>query len=129
MLKRLNTLWVGDRLGYLEQLCLVSATAVGHPVTLYSYTPDNLKGVPDGIEIRDAREVMPEEKLVRYSDSGAVALGANFFRYALLAKDVGYWVDLDLYFLKALDFKGEYVFGWEYENWINNAVLYVPSNT
>jgi hypothetical protein len=129
MLKRLNSLWDGDRLGYLEQLSLVSAMELGHPMTVYSYTPDELLGVPTGVELRDAREIMPVEKLVRYSDTGAVALGANFFRYALLSKDVGYWVDLDLYFLKPLDFKEEYVFGWEYENWINNAVLHAPANS
>ena len=129
MLKRLNTLWVGDHLGYLEQLCLVSATAVGHPVTLYTYTPDNLKGVPDGIEIRDAREVMPKQKLVTYADSGSFALGSNFFRYELLAKDLGYWIDADIYLLKPLNFKEQYVFGWEHENTINNAVLFLPSDS
>ena len=55
MLERLNSLWVGDRLGYIEQLCLVSALAVGHRFTLYSYTPDVLRGVPNGIDLRDAR--------------------------------------------------------------------------
>ncbi len=122
-------MWVGDSLGYLEQVCLISASAVGHPVTLYSYTPDRLKGVPPSIELRDAREVMPEEKLVRYADCGAVALGANFFRYELLAKDLGYWIDADLYFLKPLDFGEDYVFGWEYENWLNNSVMYAPKNS
>jgi hypothetical protein len=66
---------------------VLSAVAVGHPVSLYSYTPDQLQGVPDRIEVRDAREVMPEDRLVRYADTGAVQLGANFFRYELLAKD------------------------------------------
>jgi hypothetical protein len=129
MLKRLNTLWVGERLGYLEQLCLVSATAVGHSVTLYSYTPDNLKGAPDGIEIRDAREVMPEQRLLRYADSGSFALGSNFFRYELLAKNLGYWIDADIYVLKPLNFKQQYVFGLEHENTINSAVLFLPSDS
>ena len=129
MLERLNSLWVGDHLGYIEQLCLASALAVGHRFTLYSYSPDTLRGVPEGIDLRDAREVMPEDKLVRYSDSGAIQLGANFFRYALLAKNLGYWVDMDFCFLKALDFEESYVFGLEYENWINNALLRIPSQS
>ena len=129
MLERLNSLWVGERLGYIEQLCLTSALAVGHSFTLYSYTPEVLRCVPDGIEIRDAREIMPEHKLVRYKDSGAVQLGANFFRYALLAQNLGYWVDMDFYFLKPLDFQKSYVFGWEYENWINNALLRIPAES
>lgn len=126
MLKRVNSLWVGERLGYLEQLCLASAAAVGHPVTLYSYTPDRLKGVPPQIELRDAREVMPEARLVTYAGTGSFALGSNFFRYELLVKDLGYWIDADVYVMKPLDFEQQYVFGMEHENTINNAVLYIP---
>jgi hypothetical protein len=129
MLERLNSLWVGERLGYIEQLCLASATRLGHQFTLYSYTPDKLRGVPSFVELRDAREIMPEEKLVSYSDSGSFALGANFFRYHMLAKNVGYWVDMDFYFLRPLDFSEAYIFGWEYENWINNALLRVPAQS
>lgn len=129
MLQRLNSLWVGDRLGYIEKLCLSSAIAVGHPFTLYSYTPEKLFGLPAGVDLRDAREIMPEEKLVRYSDSGAIQLGANLFRYFMLSKDVGYWVDMDFCFLKPLDFPESYVFGWEYENWINNALLRIPADS
>lgn len=129
MLKRVNSLWVGDRLGYIERLSLVSATAVGHSVTLYSYTPNRLKGVPDGIEVLDAREVMSEQRLAKYTESRSFALGSNFFRYELLAKNLGYWIDADVYLLKPLDFKQQYVFGWEYENTINNAVLFLPSDS
>ncbi len=125
-LPRLNSLWVGERLGYIETLCLQSALALGHPFTLYSYTPEKLRGLPTGVELRDAREVMSRERLVSYADSGSFALGANFFRYELLAKGLGYWVDMDFCFLKPLDFERDYVFGWEYENWINNALLLAP---
>jgi hypothetical protein len=127
--ERLNSLWVGERLGYVERLCLASALAVGHPFTLYSYTPSTVLNVPGGVELRDAREVMPEEKLIRYRDSGAVALGANFFRYYLLAKGLGFWVDMDLLFLKPLDFDDAYVFGWQDERLINNAVLRAPAKS
>ena len=129
MLERLNSLWVGKTLGYVEQICLASALSVGHKFTLYSYTPETLKHVPTGVELRDAREVMPEERLVRYSDSGAIQLGANFFRYALLAKGVGYWVDMDFQFLQPLNFSEPYVFGWEYAGWINNALLRAPAES
>jgi len=129
MPEQLNSLWVGEKLGYIEHICLASALAVGHQFTLYSYTPGALRNVPKGVKLRDAREVMPEEKLVRYSDSGAIQLGANFFRYALLAKGVGYWVDMDFEFLRPLEFDEPYVLGWEYENWINNALLRAPSDS
>lgn len=128
-LLRLNSLWVGPRLGYLERLCLASAEAVGNPITLWTYDPETLEGVPSGTDVRDAAEVMPRERLLRYRENGSVALGANLWRIALLAKGLGCWVDMDFIFLKPFDFSTEYVFGWEHENWINNAVLHAPSDS
>lgn len=121
-----NSLWVGPRLDYLERLCLASAAAAGHAFTLWSYDPGELKGVPPGTDLRDAAEVMPRERLLRYRDNGSVALGANLWRIELLAKGLGCWVDMDFIFLRPFDFGGDYIFGWEYENWINNAVLMAP---
>lgn len=129
MLERLNSLWLEGRLGYIEQLCLVSARSLGHPFTLYSYKPETLSRVPNGVEIRDAREVMSDENLVRYFDTGWAALGSDFFRYSLLAKGLGYWVDMDLYFIKPFDFADEYVFGWENDLSINGAVLRIPAQS
>jgi hypothetical protein len=110
----------------MEQLSIASALAVGHPFTIYSYFPEVLRGVPKRAEIRDAREIFPYHRFSRYSDIGFSALGSDFFRYALLARNVGYWVDLDCYFLKPLDFQEKYVFGWEHEYSINGAVLHLP---
>ena len=124
----LNSLWVGPRLGYLERLCLVSAIAAGHRFTLWSYDLANLAGVPSGVDLRDAAEVMPQELLLRYRDSGSVALGANLWRIELLAKGLGCWVDMDFIFLRPLECD-DYIFGWEYEKWINNAVLFAPPHS
>jgi len=125
----LNSLWVGPRLDYLERLCLASARAQGHEFTLWSYEPDRLAGVPAGTDLRDAAEVMPRERLLHYRDSGSVALGANLWRIELLAKGLGAWVDMDFIFLKPLDFQTDYLFGLEYEGWINNAVIYAPAGS
>ena len=72
---------------------------------------------------------MPEANLIAYANSGSYALGSNFFRYELLARGLGYWVDMDFYFLKELDFQDAYVFGWEHEHSINCAVLLLPFNS
>ncbi|MEL6873838.1 MAG: hypothetical protein AAGM33_00020 [Pseudomonadota bacterium] len=128
-LQKLNSLWVGNKLSYLERLCLVSGLATGHEFTLWSYEPEKLEGVPDGVELRDAAEVMPRDRLLTYADTGSVALGANFWRYELLARDLGYWVDMDFYFLRPFDFAEDHVFGWEYEGWVNNAVLLAPAGS
>lgn len=125
----LNSLWVGPQLDYLERLCLASARAQGHEFTLWSYESDRLAGVPAGTHLRDAAEVMPRERLLRYRDSGSVALGANLWRIELLSKGLGCWVDMDFIFLKPLDFGTDYLFGLEYEGWINNAVIYAPEGS
>jgi hypothetical protein len=124
-----HSLWVGPRLSYLERLCLASAKAAGHQFTLWSYDPANLQGVPPGTDLRNAAEIMPMERLLRYRDTGSVALGANLWRIELLAQGYGCWVDMDFIFLKPFDFPGDYLFGWEHENWINNAVLMAPADS
>lgn len=128
-LPTLNSLWVGPRLDYLERLCLASAKATGHDFVLWTYTPETLEGVPPGTVVRNAADVMPQERLLRYRDSGSVALGANLWRIELLAKGLGCWVDMDFIFLRPLAFSTPYIFGWEYENHINNAVLCAPSDS
>ncbi len=129
MLDRLHSLWIGERLGYLERLTMVSALSVGHPFTLYSYGPEKLHGVPDGVELRDAKEVLPYASLSRYFDGGWATLGTDFFRYAMQAKGLGYWVDLDLYFIRPIDFHDQYVFSWEHETMINGSVLRLPRDS
>ena len=128
-LPHLHSLWVGPRLNYLERLCLASAQATGHNFTLWSYEPEALECVPPGTDLRDASEIMPIERLLRYRDTGSVALGANLWRIELLAKGLGCWVDMDFIFLQSLRFDSEYLFGWEYENWINNAILMAPADS
>ena len=68
----------------------------------------------------------PYETLAHYIEGGWGALASDFFRYALLAKGLGHRVDLDLVFLKPIDFEDEYVFGWENKKSINGAVLRLP---
>ena len=128
-LPKLNSLWVGQKLSYLERLCLASAKAVGHEFTLWSYDPEKLEGVPEGTDVRNAAEVMPKERLLCYSDSGSVALGANLWRIELQAKGLGCWVDMDIIFLRPLNFESDYIFGLEHEGWINNAVVYAPAGS
>ena len=129
MIPGLNSLWIGERLGYVEKLTLASAQAVGHAITLYSYTPEKLRGVPSGVEVRDASEVVPYSALAHYFEGGSAALGTDFFRYAMQAKGLGTWVDLDLYFVRPIDFEDEYLFGWEHKTSINGAVLRLPANS
>lgn len=124
----INSLWVGERLGFIERLCVQSALATGHGFRLFSYEPDKLKSVPTGVELRDAADIMPREKLISYADTGSVALGANFWRYHLLSKGFSPWCDMDLLFLRHFP-NDDYVFGWEHAGWINNAVMAAPADS
>lgn len=129
MLPELNSLWIGDQLGYIEKLTLASALSVGHSFALYSYTPEKLRGVPSRVEVRDANQVVRYQELAHYFEGGSAALGTDFFRYAMQAKGLGTWVDLDLYFIRPIDFEDKYLFGWEHETSINGAVLRLPANS
>jgi hypothetical protein len=126
----LNSLWVGDKLTCLEQLTIQSALYHGHQFRLFSYNPDSLEGVPSGVELHDASDVMPKDKLIAYAEcNNGVSLGANLWRYHMLAMGLGYWCDLDCVLLQPFDFPDPYVLGWEYEGWINNAVMLAPADS
>ena len=125
----LNSVWVGETLGPLEQLCIRSGLAAGHPFHVYSYEPDRLKGVPPGAEIKDAAEVMPRERMTAYAECNSFVLGSNFWRYEMLRQGRGFWVDLDLLLLKPLDLDQDYVFGREREGSINTAVMLAPADS
>ena len=62
----LNSLWVGNSLGFVERLCLKSALGTGHHFRLYSYEPDKLQGVPEGVELSaspaEARKVRSDRR-------------------------------------------------------------------
>src|SRR4051812_13298665 len=94
-----NSLWIGARLGAVERACLRSLMRHGHRLVLWCYAlPD---GVPDGVELRDAGEIVPESRIVAYAE-GSHALFANLFRYELLRREPGLWVDCDVYALAPL---------------------------
>ncbi|MFP4126524.1 MAG: hypothetical protein ACLFU0_07755 [Alphaproteobacteria bacterium] len=125
-LPRLNTLWVEGALTYVEQVCLLSAVRLGHPVTLYTYF--GVDRVPPGVEVRDGREVMAEARLLKHREKNSWSLGSNLFRYQLMREARGVWIDADLYFLKPLRLDGrELLFGWQKPGLINGAVFYASA--
>jgi len=125
-LPAVNTLWIGDGLGPVERACLRSAMAQGHRVRLFCY--DKLCGIPEGVEIEDAAQILPSEKIVRYA-SGSVSLFSNHFRYALLRQGLGLWADTDHYFLKPHDFAEPYVYGRNHLGRIAPGILGVPPDS
>lgn len=123
---QLLTLWIGPRLSFVERACLKSALREGHRVALYCYARP--EGVPDGVELRDAASVLPEQAIVRHR-SGSPALFANRFRYELLRRGLGTWTDCDMYFVSPLDDPGGWLFGDQGGGTLNTAVLRLPSDS
>jgi len=97
----------------------------GHRVRLYCY--DNLGGIPDGIDVADAEQIVSRKRIVRYAD-GSVSLFSNLFRYELQRRGEGLWADTDHYFLKAHDFSVSYVFGRQQNGDIGTGVMRLPSD-
>lgn len=132
----LNTLWIGGPLSELERLCLYTWLHHGHPVNLYTY--DAPRNAPTGVELRDAREVLPESRIFRYAEDshsayekmpGGYGAFANLFRYHLLYRVGGWWLDTDVALLRRLDFDDPCVFAPEHADLLNNAVLKMPHHS
>jgi hypothetical protein len=123
----LHSLWVGPRLSWLEQLCVKSWLAHGHRPVLWAYHP--IAAVPAGVELRDARELLPERAITYHRFSGSVSLFSNRFRYHLLQRLGVTWVDMDVFLLRPLSDATPHLFGWESEDSICSAVLRLPSGS
>jgi hypothetical protein len=128
----LQTLWIGARLTTLERVALASWRAHGHAVHLYAYEePDNL---PAGVTVLDAAALVPAREVFRHSPRAQRGEGgyggfANWFRYELLDRRGGWWVDTDVVCLRPLDFTDAYCFGWQSESAVNNAVIKAPAGS
>ena len=117
------TLWIGDSLGVIERACLKSMVRQGHSVALYCYgTP---AGVPAGVRVEDASAILPRSSFPPQW-SNRSDLYSDWFRYVLQERDLGTWLDLDVYLVAPLELESPYLFG-EYEpGKINGAVLRLP---
>lgn len=126
-MRYINCFWHGKSLNVLGQICLLSMLRQGHRLRLFSY--EKVAGIPKGIERCDAREVMPREDFLFYRHDGSAALGSNRFRYRLMKMDLGIWLDVDVLLLKPITGDDDYIFGWQDTQRVNNAVLYLASNS
>ncbi len=118
--------WTGGRLTSLAAASIRSFTDLGHPYVLYAY--DEVQGLPGGVTLRDAEEIILRRKLAYLLDRNAYALASNVFRYTYLLQG-GLWVDTDVFALRAFDFAlDELVFGWQDADLLNVAVFGAPPN-
>jgi hypothetical protein len=107
-----NGLWLGRNLTELEFMTMNSFTSFGHEFHLWHYWPLNTKPIRGNkkIIIRDAREILPEDRIFKYPDPMILGFGENsyvglseIFRYKVLYELGGWWSDMDVTCLKSLD--------------------------
>jgi hypothetical protein len=130
VLRDIHSLWIGDRLGPLEELCLSSFIQQGHRFFLHTYKTFD---VPAGVTLLDANDLVPENQIIRFRRTGSVSLFADRYRYEILRKFDVYWADVDIFCLRPFEFSGPYLFGVdrvaEGRNILNNAVLGAPADS
>jgi hypothetical protein len=127
------TFWQGP-LEPVIHACLSSFPAVGARLRLYAY--EDIADAPAGVEVVDARLVIPDVSLLhRYIAGGKPSLAtfSDRFRYSLLERSECCWVDADILCLETPDFRGErIVWGRQPEAHgkalINNAVMKLPGD-
>lgn len=94
-----QSLWVGPRLRWVEQLSIASYLRNGWRYQLYVYDPP--AGAPPGCELMDAEAILPREALFREGGGsgwhkGSLGAFSDLFRYALLHLKGGMWTDTDV---------------------------------
>jgi hypothetical protein len=106
---------------------LASFVRAGHRVALHSY--DAVANVPAGVECLDANAIVSRDRLFVHADTGSYSLFSNYFRYQLLRRSLGVYIDCDLICLRSIDTDRAYVLGFEDAQNMNGAVLKLPSNS
>lgn len=123
----IHTLWVGNRLGPSELLCLTSWLSFGHKVVLHTY--DDL-AVPFGVELYDASQLCPRENIFR-NRNGSLAPFSDVYRALMLSSFPVLWLDLDIFLLRPFYFLATNILareGMQGSNHINNAVMRLSPN-
>lgn len=93
-----RTFWHGASMPPYQQACLASFARRGHRVELFTYDRD--VSFASGLHVRDAREILPEERVLRPLAGDSSGIHGNLFRYALLERLGGWWIDPDLMLMK-----------------------------
>ncbi|WYL93973.1 MAG: glycosyltransferase [Gloeotrichia echinulata IR180] len=129
--KIIQGLWIGGELSIMEQLSINSFIKSGHEYHLYVYS--DVKNIPKNTVIKDGNQILPSERIFTHKSGwgkGSYAGFADLFRYHLLKKIGGWWVDTDVICLKPFDFELDFVISSSYEGkWgalANNCVLKLP---
>lgn len=103
----INFLWIGNKLGKLEQLTLKSFLDNGHIPNLWLYDM-SCNNVPEGTLRLNANDILPSSRIFSYTGKGDCREGSfggfsDLFRYYLLKKIGGWYCDMDVTCLKSFE--------------------------
>ncbi|MGX5664998.1 hypothetical protein G6N76_02995 [Rhizobium daejeonense] len=127
-----HMLWVDGELTKLERLSCSSFVKNGYRVRLWTY--GDMRDVPPGVELCDAREILPDNRIFRYYN-GSYAGFSNLFRYKVLCMKGGLWADLDVVcMLPASELQAKAIDGLivtehkmdGLQHRVNNNLIYLP---
>ena len=119
------SLWIGDRLQYLNQLCLLSHVQQGHPTTLYC--TDKVSNVPDGVIVKDASEIMKIDREIVAQTSESFL--SNVFRYKMIAATDAIWIDCDAFCHRPFPDEMQNIYaGHGFRGALNCGVVYIPKD-
>lgn len=90
---KVHMFWAYGNLSKLE--CLSIRSYLYHNYNLILWTYGEIKNIPEGVEVRDAREILPESR-VFLNNAGSYASFSDLFRYSILNKFGGMWSDTDV---------------------------------
>jgi hypothetical protein len=107
----------------MQQLSIASFLAHGHGYHLYTYGP--VKEVPEGTTVLDGNTIIPAQEVFPNCDADTYTVFSDYFRYSLLHRKGGWWVDTDLVCLQRFAFSSNYVFSSEHTEEAGREVVNV----
>lgn len=119
----LFTFWK-NHLTWFERVCFAAAAAAGHRLTVYSYEP--LVGLPPGVAVGDANQIIHSDRVFQHQRSGSVAMFSDLFRYEGLRRGLGTWIDADMLVLRPLP-SSRIILARDHNNEVGNSVLRLPA--
>ena len=104
----INCFWYGAMTDF-EVFVMQTWLRLGYEVNLWCYETKKIDGIPEAVIQRDASEIIANPKALLFNnsthwkkDSVAVLPLSDVFRFALLKKYGGLWLDLDLPLVKRI---------------------------
>ncbi len=95
--------WAYGGLSALERMACRSFASQGYQTVLWTY--GDMPVSVANVELRDAREVLPESRIFKYAN-GSYAGFSNLFRYAVLSRFGGLYADTDVICLSSISALG-----------------------